>query len=65
MRYLQGARFDKVHEALSGVEQTDSISSIALRWGFGHLGRFSVAYRKRYGESPSQTLTRSRLRRRK
>jgi AraC-like DNA-binding protein len=65
MQYLQDARFDKVHEALSRIEQTDSISSIALRWGFGHLGRFSVEYRKRYGESPSQTLTTSRLRRRK
>jgi AraC-like DNA-binding protein len=62
MQYLQGARFDKVHEELSRIEQTESISSIALRWGFTHLGRFSVDYRERYGESPSQTLTRSRLR---
>jgi AraC-like DNA-binding protein len=61
IQYLQGARFDKAHEALSRAEQTESISSIALHWGFTHLGRFSVEYRKRYGESPSQTLTRSRL----
>jgi transcriptional regulator GlxA family with amidase domain len=61
MQYLQAVRFDKVHEVLSRIEQTESISSIALRWGFTHLGRFSVEYRKRYGESPSQTLTRSRL----
>jgi transcriptional regulator GlxA family with amidase domain len=28
--------------------------------GFCHLGRFSVEYRKRYGEMPSTTLRRAR-----
>jgi transcriptional regulator GlxA family with amidase domain len=62
MQYLRTARFDKVREALLCAKQADSISAIALRWGFTHLGRFSVEYRQRYGESPSQTLTRRRLR---
>ena len=34
------------------------IMDVALRCGFPHFGRFSIAYRRRYGETPSQTLTR-------
>jgi AraC-like DNA-binding protein/tetratricopeptide (TPR) repeat protein len=33
-----------------------SVTDIALRWGFRHLGRFAVLYRRRYDESPSATL---------
>ena len=31
---------------------------VALRYGLAHCGRFSVEYRRRYGETPSQTLKR-------
>src|SRR5258708_5774313 len=58
---VRNARFEKVHEALLCAEQTDSVTAIALRWGFSHLGRFAVEYRQRYGEPPSQTLSRSPL----
>jgi AraC-like DNA-binding protein/Tfp pilus assembly protein PilF len=34
------------------------IMDVALRCGFPHFGRFSIAYRRCYGETPSQTLTR-------
>jgi AraC-like DNA-binding protein len=27
-----------------------------MRWGFAHLGRFSIEYKERFGESPSQSL---------
>lgn len=33
-----------------------AISSVALDCGFTHLGRFSAAYRRAYGELPSATL---------
>jgi len=33
-----------------------SVTDIAARWGFFHLGRFSQAYRAMYQELPSQTL---------
>ena len=36
------------------------ITSIATGLGFTHLGRFSIAYREVFGESPSQTLRRGR-----
>jgi len=34
------------------------IMDVALRCGFTHFGRFSIAYRRRYGETPSRTLKR-------
>lgn len=33
-----------------------SVTDVALRWGFRHLGRFAMLYRRRYDESPSATL---------
>ncbi|MFJ6415953.1 AraC family transcriptional regulator [Paeniglutamicibacter sp. NPDC091659] len=35
-----------------------SVSSVAARVGFEHLGRFSAYYTKRFGEPPSRTLAR-------
>lgn len=37
------------------------IMDVALRCGFPHFGRFSIAYRRRYGETPSQTLRRQAI----
>jgi AraC-like DNA-binding protein len=60
MRYLAAARIAKTrHEFLLGDPQFNSVSTVATKWGFTHLGRFSLAYRKTYGESPSQTRHRS------
>jgi len=58
-RYLRSARYEKVREALRRAEPEESITEIAARWGFSHLGRFSVDYRKRFGEPPSATLRRA------
>ncbi|OMI10938.1 hypothetical protein BSN85_14115 [Bradyrhizobium brasilense] len=33
-----------------------TVTHVATAWGFSELGRFSVEYRKAFGESPSQTL---------
>jgi AraC-like DNA-binding protein len=38
------------------------VTEVAMTVGFRHLGRFSVDYRKRYGEPPSSTLRRTRRR---
>ena len=32
------------------------VTDTALRFGFGHLGRFSADYRQALGERPSETL---------
>jgi AraC-like DNA-binding protein len=60
MRYVRDCRFAQVREALLRAGPRDSVTTIAIRCGFCHLGRFSVEYRKRYGETPSQTLRRGR-----
>lgn len=60
MRYLRAARYQKVREELCRAEPEESITEIAAKWGFSHLGRFSVEYRRRFGESPSATLRRAR-----
>jgi AraC-like DNA-binding protein len=55
MAYLRDVRLEHVHQALRGEGQ-ESVTDIAMKWGFAHLGRFSQEYRKRFGELPSQTL---------
>ena len=44
-------------ELLQGVQGL-KVMDVAVRCGFPHFGRFAVAYRRRYGETPSQTLKR-------
>jgi AraC-like DNA-binding protein/tetratricopeptide (TPR) repeat protein len=59
LAFLRELRFDRArHGLLHGSEQA-SVTKIATDSGFGHLGRFAVEYRRRYGESPSATLQRS------
>jgi AraC-like DNA-binding protein len=40
----------------SSSYQVCTVSEIAMRFGFSELGRFSVEYRKVFGQSPSATL---------
>jgi len=60
MQYLRNARFAQVRAALMRAEPEESVTDIATAWGFNHMGRFAVEYRKRFGESPSQSLRRGR-----
>jgi AraC-like DNA-binding protein len=53
-RRLEAARRDLI-DAEPG--ETD-VTRVALRYGFAHLGRFAVDYRRMFGESPSETLRR-------
>lgn len=56
MQYLRAARLREVRQTLIAPEPDMSVTDVALQWGFTHAGRFSVEYRRRYGESPSATL---------
>ncbi len=58
--YMRKARLEKVREALMQAGPEENVSHIATRWGFTHMSRFAVAYRRRFGESPSETLKRTR-----
>ncbi|MEM9042321.1 MAG: AraC family transcriptional regulator [Actinomycetota bacterium] len=58
MSYVRDARLDRVRAELADLpaDEGATVTEIAFRWGFTHLGRFSIAYRERFGEAPSQTL---------
>lgn len=59
MTYLRRLRLEKVHEELSAAEpDLASVTEVATRWGFVHLGRFAAAYYRAFGEFPSETLRR-------
>jgi AraC-like DNA-binding protein len=48
------------HQWLAAGAPANTVTEAALRFGFMHLGRFSVAYRQAIGELPSQTLVAAR-----
>jgi len=52
---IDGARRD----LLAAQPASTTVTEVAMRWGFWHLGRFSSQYRSYFGELPSQTLARS------
>src|SRR3954451_10715773 len=55
---LRDISFERArHELLQGSPGA-KVMDVALRSGFPHCGRFCVEYRRRYGETPSQTLKR-------
>lgn len=56
---LRGIRLDRVREELRRASVGDlTVASVAMRWGFAHLGRFSAAYAARFSEYPRDTLQR-------
>jgi len=56
--YLKAVRLDSARrELLTSHPSLTSVAAVAMRHGNMHLGRFSVNYRQRYGESPKKTLT--------
>lgn len=59
MTWLKHRRLSRAREELTAASPGEtSVTQVALRWGFVHLGRFAIDYRARFGESPSQTLRR-------
>jgi AraC-like DNA-binding protein len=58
-RYLLLRRMHLTWRALRRADPAaTTVTEIATNYGFWELGRFSVAYRSLFGESPSVTLRR-------
>jgi AraC-like DNA-binding protein/tetratricopeptide (TPR) repeat protein len=57
---LHDLRLKQVRLELLRAGPDASVAESALHCGFGHLGRFAAAYRRRYGEAPSATVRRRR-----
>jgi AraC-like DNA-binding protein len=50
---LTAIRLERARDALH--TEAMSVSGIAIKWGFTNVGRFAALYRRRYGETPTET----------
>ena len=58
MEYLRTIRLQRAREELQRQDPDSSVTEIAIRWGFTHMGRFSQDYSRMFGERPSETKRR-------
>jgi AraC-like DNA-binding protein len=58
MQYVINRRLEAVRAKLLGSAGAVEVTSVAMACGFNHMGRFSIMYRQRFGETPSATLKR-------
>jgi len=56
LAFWRDARLARAHDDLRKGAPGTTVTGVALRWGFSHFGRFSEAYRERYGLTPRDTL---------
>lgn len=57
MAYLRQVRLRQARNRLQDASpNTTTVRAVALECGLTHLGRFAAAYRRTFGESPSETL---------
>lgn len=56
MAWVQERRLLLAHKCLKQADNNESVTDIATKCGFTNLGRFSICYRERFGETPSDTL---------
>jgi transcriptional regulator GlxA family with amidase domain len=59
--FLRQTRLRLVREELLRSDESTDVTSVALRHGFTHLGRFSGYYQVAFGELPRVTLRRRRI----
>jgi transcriptional regulator GlxA family with amidase domain len=58
--YLCEVRLAQARQALlSAYHRAETVTKVAMRFGFCELGGFAALYRTRFGENPSATLRRS------
>lgn len=62
-QFLHLARLDLARKRLLAGLPGATVSSVALGCGFAHFGKFAAYYRRRFGETPSDTLARARAHR--
>jgi AraC family transcriptional regulator, ethanolamine operon transcriptional activator len=62
IKYLRAVRLNGVRRDLK--QRSDAragVRDVAAQWGFWHFGGFSAAYKRHFGELPSETLHHSRM----
>ena len=59
--YLKATRLNGVYKELKQCDSRfTSITDIANKWGFWHMGQFASDYKRQFGELPSSTFKRTR-----
>ena len=59
--FLRRLKLNHVHNELKNSHHQDvTVTNIAYRWGFLHMGRFSTYYKELFGENPSKTLQKAK-----
>ena len=57
MAFVRQRRLDTCFRILNGSHrEATTVTNVAMSHGFDHLGKFAVAHKKVFGESPSETL---------
>jgi len=54
--YLHALRLEEVRQALLSADGAQTVTQVAMRFGFRELGRFAGRYKAAFGERPSDTL---------
>jgi AraC-like DNA-binding protein len=52
--FMRSLRLDRAREDL--LSGNGTVTDVALRWGYAHVGNFAARYRQQYGELPALTL---------
>ena len=58
MQALRDARLTGVRADLLAARPGARVRDVAEAWGYAQLGIFAANYRRRFGESPAETLNR-------
>ncbi|MBN9512540.1 MAG: AraC family transcriptional regulator [Alphaproteobacteria bacterium] len=57
--FIRERRLIGIRNALRHAKSNATISEVATFWGYHNFGNFAAAYKKRFGELPSETLGRA------
>ena len=60
--YLQARRLNAVRKELRIADPSSlNVNEVVHRWGFWHMGQFAADYKNLFGELPSETLQKQRI----
>jgi len=61
--YLHRVRLNGIRKALRNADPTaQSVTGLAIGWGFWHMGQFAKDYKRLFAELPSETLKKRHVR---
>ena len=58
LEFIRRARLNGIRQELLARGEGATVTEIAMRFGFFHMGHFSESYRREFGEGPAETVRR-------